>query len=150
MSNKLNNHYQESVVPISTNDQKRLTPKQSVKKQCLQCVGGNRKDIATCDADNPAYMLCPFHPYRQKGRVSVKIIRQFCLQCMGGSHKLVRECTTEACPVYIYRFGKNPACKSKAHITVKHRPDLGKKRQDRQGIFCQDQRTATGMKDYLS
>jgi hypothetical protein len=147
MSNISCNHYQRCSVPICLVGEKRLTPKQAVKKQCVQCVGGNRKDVVVCDADNPAYMLCPFHPYRLKGRVSVKIIRQFCLQCMGGSHKLVRECRTETCPVYLYRFGTNPACKRKTQITVKPRLDLCKKRQDRQGIFCQDQRTATGVKD---
>ena len=127
-----------------------MTPKQALKKQCLQCVGGNRKEVATCDANDPAYHVCPFHPYRLRGRVSVKVIRQFCLQCMGGNHKLVRECTTETCHIYLYRFGKNPACKSKTQITAENRLDLGKKRQDSKGFLCQDQRTAIGMKDSLS
>ena len=131
-------------------NEKRLTPKQAVKKQCLQCVGGNRKDVVACDADDSAYMPCPFHPHRKKGRVSVKIIRRFCLQCMGGSPKLVRECSTETCPVYLYRFGKNPAYKRKNEIAAKHRLDSGEKGYDSQGFFYQGQQAATGMKDCLS
>jgi hypothetical protein len=36
-------------------------------------------------------------------------MRNFCLQCQGGSYILIKECETEDCPIYPYRFGKNPA-----------------------------------------
>jgi len=65
--------------------------------------------VKACDADNPEYHVCPFHPYRfGKGRPSVKTIRKFCLQCMGNSSQMVAECETEDCLCYPYRLGKNP------------------------------------------
>jgi hypothetical protein len=44
----------------------------------------------------------------------VKAIREFCIECMGGREtgqnysKLIRECSVQSCPVYNFRFGKNP------------------------------------------
>ena len=38
----------------------------------------------------------------------VKAIREFCLQCSGGSSKEVKLCQIETCPLYAFRFGKNP------------------------------------------
>lgn len=65
---------------------KHRTPKESIKQYCLRCVGGSFQDVKDCDADDPAYHVCPFHPYRLgKGRTSAKIIRMFCLDCMGVS-----------------------------------------------------------------
>jgi hypothetical protein len=29
---------------------------------------------------------------------------------MGGSYDAISECTTEDCPAFEYRFGKNPSC----------------------------------------
>ena len=38
----------------------------------------------------------------------VKVIRARCLDCCGGSSNDVRDCTHEKCPLYAWRFGKNP------------------------------------------
>jgi len=35
-------------------------------------------------------------------------IRLKCLDCSGNSAKEIRFCTIDDCPLYIYRFGKNP------------------------------------------
>jgi len=88
---------------------KHRTPKKAIQAYCLHCVGGSSQDVKACDADNPAYHVCPFHPYRLgRGRPSVKIIRQFCLDCMGGSKDFVKDCETTDCLCHPYRLGKNP------------------------------------------
>lgn len=87
-----------------------LSPKETIRMQCLACVGGHRKDVESCDGDDPAFHQCPYHPYRLgKNRPSIKILRQFCLQCLGDSLTFVRECETQGCFNHPYRLGKNPA-----------------------------------------
>ena len=41
----------------------------------------------------------------------IKAIREFCLECCGGSSHDVRLCTAPNCPLYAFRFGKNPYIK---------------------------------------
>jgi len=43
----------------------------------------------------------------------LKAIRLNCLGCSAGSAKEVRLCYIPTCPLYQYRFGKNPALKGK-------------------------------------
>jgi hypothetical protein len=38
----------------------------------------------------------------------MKSIRKKCLECSGDSPKNVAECHITDCPLYAYRFGKNP------------------------------------------
>lgn len=38
----------------------------------------------------------------------MKAIRAKCLDCCCGSSNEVRSCTVEKCPLYPFRFGKNP------------------------------------------
>lgn len=38
----------------------------------------------------------------------IKAIRLKCLDCSGGSSVEVARCTAENCPLWHYRFGKNP------------------------------------------
>ena len=38
----------------------------------------------------------------------MKAIRAKCLDCSGGSIHEVKVCVTPACPLYPFRFGKNP------------------------------------------
>jgi len=38
----------------------------------------------------------------------LKAIRKNCLDCSGGSPKEVKLCHIEDCPLYQFRFGKNP------------------------------------------
>lgn len=38
----------------------------------------------------------------------IKAIRAKCLDCSGDSAKEVKLCTVENCPLYPFRFGKNP------------------------------------------
>jgi len=88
---------------------KRLTPGETIRAYCLHCVGGSFQDVKACDATDPKYHVCPFHPFRLgKGRPSVKVIRKFCLQCMGDYADYVRDCETKDCFCHPYRMGKNP------------------------------------------
>lgn len=38
----------------------------------------------------------------------VKVIREKCLDCCCGSISEVKSCTAENCPLWAWRFGKNP------------------------------------------
>lgn len=38
----------------------------------------------------------------------VKAIRAFCLECSGDSPSEVKSCPRSECPLYPFRFGKNP------------------------------------------
>lgn len=41
----------------------------------------------------------------------LKAIRKNCLNCMGDSFREVKLCPSNDCPLFNYRFGKNPARK---------------------------------------
>ncbi len=86
----------------------RRSPKKTIGAYCLQCTGGEKREIFSCDATDAKFQECSFHPYRlgQK-RASVKIMRQFCLQCMGGNKSFVRDCEISDCLIHPYRTGKN-------------------------------------------
>lgn len=43
-----------------------------------------------------------------KHRNPVKVIRDKCLDCVNGSSNEVALCPTEKCPLWPFRFGKNP------------------------------------------
>ena len=52
-----------------------------------------------------------YQPKKQKQ--PVKAIRKFCIECMGGEEseghiKRISECGSQDCPLYDFRFGKNP------------------------------------------
>lgn len=38
----------------------------------------------------------------------VKAIRTYCLQCSNGSSNEVKDCPISRCPLFSFRFGKNP------------------------------------------
>ena len=38
----------------------------------------------------------------------VKAIREFCLECSCGQTSEVKNCPVDKCPLYPFRFGKNP------------------------------------------
>ena len=46
----------------------------------------------------------------EKSLTPLKAIRANCLECCDGSGG-VRDCDYKKCPLWIYRFGKNPARK---------------------------------------
>lgn len=52
----------------------------------------------------------------------VKAIRKFCLVCLGGSPDEIRRCTDETCPLYPFRFGKDPG--RKLDLTDEQRQEM--------------------------
>ena len=54
----------------------------------------------------------------------IKAIREKCLDCCCGCASEVKECTIEECPIYPYRFGKNPF-RQKREMTEEERKELG-------------------------
>ena len=77
---------------------------------CKECVNSNTtKDRQNCGGE---YVLatkkpCALFPLRIKGRGNIKLIRKNCIECSGSIYQ-VEECTTETCPLYDFRMGKNP------------------------------------------
>ena len=45
---------------------------------------------------------------KTKQLTPIKAIRAKCLDCSGGQPSEVRNCLVEDCPLFLYRFGKNP------------------------------------------
>lgn len=93
------------------NDLRKLTPLQSIRKECLYCMGGSSKLVADCET-----ITCVLRMYRT-GRIEpgadrrlLRVIRSFCLQCVGTSDE-VRKCTGKmidgtVCNLHSYRIGK--------------------------------------------
>lgn len=54
----------------------------------------------------------------------VKAIREKCIDCCGGSTLEVKECTAESCPIYPFRFGKNPF-RQKRELTEEQKKAVG-------------------------
>lgn len=44
----------------------------------------------------------------EKATSPIKAIRQKCLDCSNGNSAEVKACPVERCPLYAFRFGKNP------------------------------------------
>lgn len=92
---------------------KKLTPLQSIRKECLYCMGGSFKLVNDCET-----ITCALWPYRagviQSGadRRLLRIIRAFCLECVEG-YAEVKNCTGKMidghkCNFHHYRLGKRP------------------------------------------
>ena len=56
----------------------------------------------------------------EKQKNPVKAIREFCLDCSGDSSAEVKRCTSKNCPLYPFRFGKNPY-RAKREMTEEQR-----------------------------
>ena len=81
---------------------KKLTRLKSIRKFCIQCMGGNIYLPKYCTA-----IKCKLFPYRlgKGGGSKGNIIRKYCLECVGDSYHDVKNCTDLDCPLYPYRFG---------------------------------------------
>lgn len=53
----------------------------------------------------------------------IKAIRAKCLECSNYQYSEVRECPVEECPLYAFRFGKNPY-RAKRILTEEHKEEL--------------------------
>lgn len=46
--------------------------------------------------------------YRARATSPLRAIRAFCVLCMGAQPKEVAKCSSETCPLFEFRMGKNP------------------------------------------
>lgn len=76
--------------------------------------------------------------YARKSKKPLKAIRLFCFECMGMDrrekkpkepHEDVKGCTDLLCPLYDFRFGKNPHIKKAGRKPVEALKALEKKRK---------------------
>lgn len=59
----------------------------------------------------------------------IKAIRAKCVECFGGQSNEVKNCTGIKCPLYPYRFGKNPYIQ-KRELTDDERAQLRARMQE--------------------
>ena len=96
----------------------KVTYLQSIRKFCLDCMGGSSDTVKDCPSRN-----CKFYPYRfgkttaiRPGYSPLKAIRLYCLECVGNSDE-VKKCSMPECPVYYYRQGHNPKLKGRGDVS---------------------------------
>ena len=70
--------------------------------------------------------------YPKKSKSPIKAIRLFCFECMGWDRRYkdsgkpiedVKYCTDDMCPLFEFRFGKNPYRKMPSRAKVKVGPE---------------------------
>jgi len=128
---------------------KNLTPIKAIRSRCKDC-SETPEEIKNCPCfeNNGSIEKCPLWPYRMGHRPTeeekekfgkyltpIKSIRKYCLWCCGGSRKLVRECPVKDCPLWKYRFGKNPNLKGKRVNNLKKIPCFSQKTQVDERFF---------------
>jgi hypothetical protein len=105
------------------------TPLRAVRLACLECCNGSALEVRECVAtscplwtfrfgrrpsteDKAAVVAAgrPVYPIEKclTGASGLKAIRRKCIDCSGGTDGAVRSCTVSACPLFEFRFGKNP------------------------------------------
>lgn len=85
------------------------TPLKSVRAYCVECSGGNAREVKHCPVEK-----CALHPIKSgknggKVKSVVGAIRKRCVDCAGGSRKAIEQCDLIECPLWPYRFGRNPS-----------------------------------------
>lgn len=75
--------------------------------------------------------------YPKKSKQPLKAIRLFCSECMGMNRRMkkanipyvdIKSCTDEMCPLYDFRFGKNPFLKRRVSQGTLDALEKGRKR----------------------
>jgi len=56
----------------------------------------------------------------------VKAIREYCLKCCLESSNEVKLCSSDGCPLYAFRFGKNPYRK-KRELTEEQKKEISER-----------------------
>jgi hypothetical protein len=103
------------------------TPLRAVRLACLECCNGSASEVRQCVAtscplwtfrfgrrpsteDRAATAGRQVYPIEKRltGTSGLKAVRRRCLDCSGGTDAAVRSCTVSACPLFEFRFGKNP------------------------------------------
>jgi len=82
---------------------KPLTPLKAIRKKCVDCSGGELKEVRNCQ-----FAGCPLYPLRmgRGSKATLKRIRAFCVWCCCGQRNEARLCLTVRCSLWEFRFGK--------------------------------------------
>lgn len=102
---------------------RKRTPLQTIRRECLTCMGCGKQDQAGHIRECPSRDTCALWPYRLGKRPAtvpnrpLKAIHGRCIECVGSAHE-VRKCTGEmmdgtSCVLHPFRFGTNPSLKGK-------------------------------------
>jgi hypothetical protein len=86
------------------------TPLKAIRAKCLDCSGGEYKEVRECQFDGKQDEECPLYPLRmgRGSRSTLKRIRAYCVWCCNGQRQEVKFCPSVSCPLWEYRFGKRP------------------------------------------
>lgn len=99
---------------VANFDGPRRTALESIRAFCLQCMAGARSLVADCPSTE-----CGFYGYRM-GSISdgaprqlLKVVKSYCAACapegdVGGCTAGRCYLSLDPCPVWPFRFGKNP------------------------------------------
>jgi len=93
-----------------------ISPLRAVRMYCLLCCNGSAHEVTNCIANEwePSCSLWPIRfGHGIQGRSTLKAIRAKCLDCSACSPADVHNCKFKDCPLWPYRFGKNPNLKGK-------------------------------------
>jgi len=84
------------------------TPLKAIRAKCLDCSGGEYKEVRECPFDGKQDEECPLYPLRMGtgSRATLKRIRAYCLWCTNGQKQEIKLCPSVACSLWEYRFGK--------------------------------------------
>lgn len=119
-----------------------MTPGKSIRKFCVQCVGGEPYQVKTCGGEHylnggtkrqsSGKEVCLFWNNRMgRGRPSVKLIRKMCRWCMSDSSQQIAECHATDCALHEFRFGTNPNITEETREKLRQR---GKKMFENGGL----------------
>ncbi|MEE8448573.1 MAG: hypothetical protein V3S39_02960 [Thermodesulfobacteriota bacterium] len=91
-----------------------LTPLKAIRRHCRWCCG-SAFNVELCrDRECSLYQL---NRGRRLGGLSpLKAIRGFCVGCLDGPGQIPQcrgDTANPPCPLFVYRFGKNPILKGK-------------------------------------
>jgi len=88
-----------------------ITAKQAVEKQSQGDLIEMEGQFHILGGNGLTYKIFVAYPYKVAEQVSIEIAHEYCLQCKDGCFNCVRECTTEICPLFLYRLGDDPSRK---------------------------------------
>ena len=86
-------------------------------------------ELPASSFEDESFLLASFGNCRCAS--DAKAIRQFCIECMGGRGsgqnytRLIEECVSTNCPLYDFRFGKNPH--HTQNLTAEQRKERGER-----------------------
>ncbi len=84
----------------------RLSRRRAIRKRCLDCSAGSRKEVEQCNKTKCALLPFRMGEGKQDPAERKRAIRAYCLWCCAGQPKEVRLCPSNECTLYPFRMGK--------------------------------------------